>query len=349
MATSTMERATTSPTQEILRHVVLINPTLGWWKGHYKIGRADNVSISVDNVEVDSTKVTTPQTKLMDCCDELKTWQKRFQKIDSRRSSLIERLSEPFALHGVRIVPRGKLREFMDSLIGPVDEYKVPTLAYDADGNYPLDVQSIAYDLKVAGDEFALAWPDLYRLMARHTPESIWARVKGKLSQYHEPRELRRRFYVRALPITIGGTSEQVGLEEIEAYSDQIRESVATQVEEAISQMISGPREALAEALGNLHDLIKDEGRVTQKSFKPVIAAIEKIRSFKFIANDELLASISAMERRLDAADPKTLNPVTAASNGLFTAIEALQAEVADADKRASDAARFGRGRNLDL
>jgi hypothetical protein len=107
--------------------------------------------------------------------------------------------------------------------------------------------------------------------------------------------------------------------------------------------MIERPRQELAEALANLKQVINRNGKVTQKSFNPVYEAMKKLRAFSFVANDEMLAEINALEGRMLGTVPTSLDEVSSANSGFTAALDSLMSEVEDAEKQAQDLEEFGR------
>lgn len=329
--------------QELVERVVLVSPTMGWWKGQYQIATSKNeLKVSVDGRDIDRTHLTTPQTKLLECCDELKEWRKLFQKIDSSRAALVERYSVPFPIHGVRVIPRSALREFMDKLLGPSDEGNNPLPHLDEHG-VPKDDkdQSIAYRLKRHADRFAENFDHVKSLMREHTDRLVWNRVATRIPT---KQSIRSKFYIDVTPVYLHGNELETGVEEIQEYSDRIYASVERQVESAIESMVAEPRKKLAESLQNFHELVSRSGKVTQKSFKPIRAAFDKLQLFNFMADSDLMQNIQHFMGRLDNLDPKDINETTAANNGLLDAIEVLEQEVLDAEARSKDIQTFGRG-----
>lgn len=336
----------TSRISELTKHVVFVSPSMGWWKGHYKVAESSEIRVELAGTELDNAHITTPQTKLLECCDVLKDWKKRFQKIDSKRSALVELHSVPFPIKGVRTVPRSVFVQFMDQLVGPTEDGRFMPKMSTAGRELDLLEQSVAYQLQVAADEFYTQYDEVVTHIRQNVEPIIWERVSSRIPQRTV---IRQKFYIDIVPVYLqAGDDQIVGHDEIKQYETHIRSSIHRYIEDAIETVVAEPRKRLAESLQGLHDVISRDGRVTQKSFKPVRDAIRKVRMFEFISSKELLQNIKNIEDRLNLTDPGTLNSVTATSNGLLTAIETLEQEVTSADKQAADFAAFGRpGRSL--
>ncbi len=313
--------------------VLLVAPEIGYWRGQYQIRDAE---VRIGGTATDKEAVTRPQTKLLECSETMKKWKDRFQELNTDKKRLCDRYTRTFpGIAGVRMLPRNRAAEFFDLLIGPVSRNGTPI----HDAGRPQ--QSLAYRVGEVADEFCEAYEGLLVDMERSTPPEIWKRVRDLLPNQDK---MRSKFYLDITPVELAGTKGQrISREDIDQYNDLIRDSTMRRVDEAIEEMIAGPRSELAKAIGELHDLIKRDGRVRANSFNPVREAIEKVRMFSFIANDDLLEQIGNLERRLDNTTAATLNSTTAANNGFLTAIESVRGEIEDARKQAADFEEFGR------
>ncbi len=377
--TMTDEHVELGSRQEALEHrVLLLCPTLSWWKGQYQLPRKTTETMS-EGKTVDKEDITTPRAKLM--TDKYpvdrsgQPWQKRFQKIDSRLGALKDRFSVPFPISGVRIVPKARGQELMDEMYGLTigrlrkrirncHDRGLSDAAYAAqrqlenalqregenarsntpvfDSSKPTDSQSIAYDLHVAATEFCNDWARIRAEIA--DKNDVFEQVSAKVPT--NGGLIREKFALDVVPVELAGgltRSNALTQDDLEEHNDIVREACHRRVEEAIETMIQGPREQLAEALAGLKSLIERDGQVTQKSFKPVRAAIAKIRMFDFVANETLLNQIDQLETRLNITQPNSLDSVTAANNGFTTAITGFMDEVQDARNQSRDMDEFGR------
>ncbi len=369
--------------QEALEsRVLLLCPTIGWWKGMLPLPKKGTETVS-DGKTVDKDDVTTPRAKLMTdkypCDRNGMPWTKRLGKIENRLTSLKDAYSVPFPINGVRIVPKARGQALMDAMYGltigrlrsRIEKMRrsgawqggsLPNLerqleaalmleGENAPPNTPIldherhdqdKPQSIAYDLHMAATEFC----------------GDWARIREEISQKNDVFEqvasrvptnaslMRQKFYLDVVPIELAGGSSRtntVTADDLEEHQDLVRNACQRNVNEAIEMMIQGPRQELADALANLKNLIARDGKVTQRSFDVVRTAIGKVRMFDFVANDELLSQISQLETRLDITRPMTLDNVTAANSGFTAAITGFMNEVSDAQIQARDLEEFGR------
>lgn len=374
----TEEHVDLNSRQEALEsRVLLLCPSIGWWKGMYQLPRAGTDVVS-NGRSVDRHDVTTPRAKLMtdDYPRDLSgtPWKKRLQKLDSRLSALKERYSVPFPINGVRIVPKSRGQAMLDEMYGLTigrlqrriqranDEGQAGAAnvmerhlaeawrinGANAPANTPIydwtkvgSEQSIAYDLHRATEEFCANWPTIRNEIA--TKNEVFALVESRVP--HSAGLMRSKFHLDVVPVELasGISTTAVDQDALEAHNDIVREACHRRVEEAIESMIEGPRQQLAEALTDLKALITRDGNVTTKSFNPVRAAIAKIRMFDFVANATLLARMGELERQLDITAPNELDAATAANNGFTAAIDRFMDNVQDAQAQARDLEEFGR------
>lgn len=371
--------------QEALeRRVLLLCPTIGWWKGMYQLPRTTTETVS-DGRTVDKDDVTTPRAKLMTDVYPVDrdgmAWKRRFQKLESRLSALKERYSVPFPIQGVRIVPKSRGQELMDEMYGltigrlrrrinqayseghdgaagVLERQLREALTIEGDNalantpvfdhSKPGDGQSIAYDLHRASMEFCNDWSRIREQI--RDKNDVFSLVESKVPT--SAGLMRSKFHLDVVPIELGGGSSQhrVDEDDLAAHSDVVREACRRRVDEAIETMIAGPRQQLADTLANLRDLVSRDGRVTQKSFKPIRDAIAKIRLFDFAANPQLLQQMGELEHRLNITAPDSLDATTAANNGFTAAIDGFMREVQDSETLSRDMEEFGREhRAIDL
>lgn len=365
--------------QEALeQRVLLLCPTMGWWKGMYQLPNQSTEVVS-DGHTINSDDVTTPRAKLMTDAyplDQAGTpWKKRFQKLESRLGSLKEEYSVPFPITGVRIVPKSRGQELLDRLYGLTLgqlrrqliearqsdrsaamelERQIDQIEQDAELNHervhdstPVydpskQVQSIAYELYEASREFCRNWSTIRSEIASRN--EVFQRVASRVPE--RPSDMRSRFYLDVVPVELAGgvDSRTVTQEDLAQHRQLVQDACRRRVDEAIEEMVRGPRRQLAEALAGLQGLIARDGRVTSKSFAPVRAAIAKLRSFSFVADEQLLGQLSSLERQLNITNPGSLDSTTAANSGFAAALESAMHDIQDARRQATDMDEFGRG-----
>lgn len=325
----------------ILNHVQIIDPDIGWWSGRFVLKDADT---TVGGEVVDKKHITRPQVKLLEATSELREFQEKFRKLNSEACGIIDYYTETFPIRGLRMVPIAKLRNMMHELIGKI-EFGMPV--YDSGRHVARtnsDEQSVAYRFNRLADDFCQQWPTLVEGMQNNIESSLWSYVRKRLPG---PDHLRGKFFMRVsrLQVNLGGTSDLVGalaMQSSDEYSDYMRDSLQRQIDEAVTQLVAGPRQALVDALNDLNNLIMRDGRVTTKSFGPVRDAIEKIRMFGFIANDELLNEISRLEQVMGVTTPSSLDSRTAVDSGFIDLIKQTSRTAADMTARNEDLAKYG-------
>lgn len=380
---STTEQVHTG--QQILSaRVLLLAPSFSFWRGYYQLPKGE-LSVSIAGTKIDNDSVTTNRAVLLSDKHPVDAnevaWKKRFQKIESRGRAMIERFSVPFPIHGVRIVPKSAGEDFFRLLFGPtIGSLRRRVARADERGDFPAknraerllrealeanphagpntpvfdpelasDEQSVAYALHLAANEFCATLPNVLAQIQANLDKTVWEAVSSKIPM--DPYKMREKFHMDVTPVELaGGAVDRVTADDLSEHNQLVREACQRRVNEAVEEMVRGPRAELAEALASLQGLIKDDGRVTARSFAPVRAAIAKIRMFDFVADNEILATIGDLERRLDITAPAQLNSTTAAQNGFSAALATWQSEVESAESAEATIERFGRPlRDIDI
>lgn len=356
------------------RNVLLVCPSIGWWRGMYQLP-ATKTDITVAGAIVAKNDATLPRAKLMTKAwpkdSRGNSWTKRFTKIESRLSAIKERYSLPFPIQGVRIIPKAKGFDFLQEIYGYTvgsmphyietclhkgHSYRAERLQHEydhavqANPNLPkstplrdpaAEKQSIAYDLYQAADEFVADLPGV--LQQIKTNSSVYALVEDKIPKRGEA--MRSKFRLDIIPIELAGSaSQELGIDELSVHQDVVRETTHRRVEEAIEAIIAEPRNQLVKELAHLEQIVgRDTQKITTKTMAPLRAAIEKIRMFDFVANEDLLRQIQDLECRVNNADLRAMQHNTAAAVMLREAIAEVRHDVDNANKLAADIQQFGR------
>lgn len=363
------------------QRVLLVCPSISWWHGMYQLPKT-KTEVTSDGKTVNKKSVTTPQAKLM--TDEYPkdsegvAWKKRFTKINSRLSALKERYSLPFPITGVRIVPKARSRNMFNDMVGLTlsratvlrDEARrmrnasrermlnesINACLQFAGDTAPRDtpvfdpfrnVQSVAYELYVTANEFCDNWSDIRQQIAQQS--DVFDQVESKVPR--TAATMRRKFALNITPVELaGGRSNTLTESDLEEHADAVRATCERQVEAAINEMITGPRQQLAKALADLKERVSDDAKLKSNSFNAVREAMSKIRMFDFVANESLMDQIWQLEQRLDTTVASQLTAEAAATNGFAAALDRFIDEVEDAEKQSSDFEEFGRDlRSIDL
>jgi hypothetical protein len=327
MSSVTVDRAT-GRRRALEENVLLIAPSFGWWRGYYQLPK-QKTETTVDGKTVDKETVTTPRVRLLtDTYPKDRSgvaWKKRFQTLDSRKQAISEKWSVPFPIQGVRIVPKKVAIDFLR------------------------DIRDLEGDLRMTVDEFINQYDEVMAQIRANVDSELFDMARARASFPKTRDVMRAKFYVDVVPVEIASPNDEgevrpqmVGLAELEEYQSRVQEAVTRKVEEAIECLIGPPREQLAKALAGMQDVIGRNGRVSTATFRPVYESMRKIRAFEFACNDDLLAEMAKLEKRMDITVPKTLDATTAAQNGFSAAVNALVAEVNDEEKAARDQEEFG-------
>lgn len=357
------------------QRVILLCPTLSYWRGRYQLPRK-STEVRSAGTGVEASDITVPQAKLLADTYPLDAngtaWRKRFGVIESKLEEVKAAFSIAFPINGVRIVPKHRAADLMHALIGltvgdvrrQVADARAEGRHSDADAREQtlyqvfnkdpnatnrtpvFDVsrdsndQSVAYMLYRASQEFCDNWEDIKQQMAEHN--TAYHLVSGKLPV--SMKELRAKFSLDIVPIELaGGTrTAEVTADDLLVHNDIVQETCRRRVQEAIDAMIQEPRQQLRDALENLSAVIARDGRITSRTFNAVREAISKIRLFDFVADSQLLQQIELMEQRLNTTATASLSSVTAAHTGFQAAVDSLLEEVSNETKIATVRSQFG-------
>lgn len=301
--------------------VLLLAPSFGWWRGHYQLPQ-NKITVELSGEEVANDDITTPRAKLM--TDKApkdsagKPWKKRFQELNSRQAAVVDSYSVPFPIRGVRIVPKASGEEFLKKL------------------------EDVRRDLDTAVGEFVDDLEGVLQQIKDNADASVWEAVEAKIPRRRD--QMRAKFYVDVCPIELaGGNPAAVDRNALAAHNDIVREATRRKVDEAVEAIIAAPRIELAKAIAGLKDVIGRNGKVTAKSFRPVTEAMQKLRAFTFVADDQILRTIKELEDRMRITTPTSLDSTTAVTSGFAAALDAVVAEVTDAANQAAVIEDFGR------
>lgn len=325
MPTTQVQSPTQGQRRAIADRVLLLAPSIGSWKGHYQLPKS-LVKIELQGVEVNKKKVTVPCTKLI--ADDYPldadgtAWKKRFDRLNSRLGGVLDRYSVPFPITGVRMVPEA----VGDTFLTEVDDIKRDQLA--------------------TVDEFIEAFDNVMAEIRRNTDPLVWDHVQRKVP--HDRQQMRAKFYLDVIPIQLaGGMGDNelraVSLADMERHQVLVGESVQRAVSEAVATLVEEPLNQLADKLAALKELIERDGRVTERSYKPVREALAKVRDFMLVPNGELLAAMQQLEDRMRITTPNSLDRVTAAHNGFTALLNSVYSEATDSVRQSAMIEEFGK------
>ena len=378
MTTTTVEQPTSeATTAEVFlnEHVILVSPTISLWQGQYQLP-VQKLKTELADQTLASKHITTPKAKLLTDDSPLDrrgvAWKKRFNQIDSALSKLKQQYTLSFSINGIRILPRNKIGVFMDKLYGTTvgqlrRQLEANTLSHTEsrivqnmlDGEfsqaqpstmvlYPRNRDKpLTMVLKETVDEFVA---DYANVRAQLANSPVWAAVQAKVPKTAE--EMRRKFGLHVTPIEIASGSLTKGsTDEMLMHTDVVRSACRQHVSAAIEAMISEPREELDNAIGALQTLITNDGVVSEASYAPIRRAIDKIRMFEFVANDELRQKMTMLQTQLNTTRPASVRNNRNLANVFNSQLGAIREEVASEAARTAAVTEFveRRGRAIGL
>ena len=307
------------------QHVYLLAPSFGAWQGRYQLdGASVTVEIGSEAVGGEDDSLTTPQAKLIRKTTPVdaagQPWKKRMDDRRAEYNRLLKRYTVTFPLRGIRQISTASLDTFLREL------------------------RTMQTRIRAMAEEFVAGWGSIRAQFIQHTQATVWAQIEERIPSLES---IRNRFYVDVTPIRMAaGELRQFGDEDLTLA----REAVQRKVNQAIELLVAEPRQELAQALGELEGLIQREGRVTSKSFRPVQAAVEKLRLFQFAADPELLDRLNQLEAQLQQTAPADVVNHTAIRAGFLAAAQDIRRDLTDVARMSRDREQFGRARrDLDL
>jgi hypothetical protein len=352
--TLAVQKAEGAATGDLFQHVHIIDPDFGTWHGRYQLKDA---KVTVGSEQAAEGSVTIPQVKLMEQSEWLKGYKEGFQTLQSELKTAIDWYSEPFPIRGLRMIPHATAEDFLYEIIGKV-ENGVPV--YDSRRNAARwanpTTQSIAYRLEQLADDFCDNYSRLHSELQANLQPIIWRNVCGRIPARED---LRKKFYLRVVRVRLAAADEDetvsarkgtLTVGDLSRYSSYIDAAARAQIDAAVAQATVGPREAFAEALRKLNDLIQRDGNITDRSFNAVRGAIAKLRSFAFIASPDLLEKAHQLEARIEGINTSAFDRDTAAASGFSALLTDITNQATSDVQTAEDVTRFGRAfRALDF
>lgn len=374
VATQT-EEAVISRRAYLEQTVYLLAPTLGTWHGVYHLPREDTET-KVKGASVQSSDITTPQAKLLTKTYPLdsngKPWKARLDGIHTQLEKAKSKFSVRFSINGIRIVPKAKITQFLHELYGDsvgdlqrklanaetMSDYgtantirrRLSTFAPNTAADTPVadtrGSNSINYQLRQIRDEFVNTWEDIRRQIADHS--SVYEQIKTKIP---DVKVIGSKFYLDVTPIELsGGGGRETDIDDFLTHQHNVQEACQRRIDEAVEEILEGPRAELTDALTDLETLISRSGQVTDRSFGAARRAIDKMKMFDFSLTPELMERVKRAERLVNNATPKSLNGDVRISGAFQKELSAVR-EALNQDAAVEDAYRqFGvRPRLLDL
>lgn len=183
--------------QLLEQRVILVAPTLGAWQALYQLPR--DTDVQIDGKRLDTKNVTTPRVKMLTDTypvdEDGMAWKKRIQQLDSRKSALVESMTVPYPLNGVRILPKSRGAEFFRLLFGEtlgglkrkIDKLRAEAAEATTDmlrdmKTRQADLRQERYDAELAAD------PDMV------STDAIFDPTREEQSIHYELRKLANEF-----------------------------------------------------------------------------------------------------------------------------------------------------------
>jgi hypothetical protein len=142
---------------------------------------------------------------------------------------------------------------------------------------------------------------------------------------------IREAYQITWTVMNLVAERERAGMpEELKAFLADARENLRGVVTDAVEAMVREPRKAVAEAVKNLAERIRDRGRYGQGAFDRVKEALDKFRSFAELTDDALLQSVKDVRDMISGEDPDHVKDNEDAGLALAEALESVGREAED-------------------
>jgi len=303
---------------KVMSRCLLVTMTFNRWRGLYQIDKAQTLS---DGKVIPEELSTPGKWKLIP--DELN---KSLNALESSARSILARRSVSFKLPSVYIVPISAADKLFE------------------------DLKRIRLDLEEAADNFCS--PQNYKTILQelfkkvNSDTELFKTVKGLLPSRDK---LRSKFGITCALVPIGSLNTDFE----DNASEFIKEAQAETrkfIKESIESMLSEPRKELENALLNLSSILQkrhSEGSVRssvrQASIDNVRAALQKLKDFSFIADDQLLDQMNTLDSQLAKTTPKELNSSLEISQSINATLKSIAAKAADDDAALLQFDKFSR------
>lgn len=312
------EQGTLRVFKKIMSRCLLVSMTFSRWRGAYQIEKAE---VTTEGKTVPQEISTPGRWKLVP-----ESFNKKLQALESEARALLSKYSVPFSMPGVYIIPldsadalfqrlqvvRTKLEEEADNLCSPE--------------NYALLLSQL--HSAVNGDE------ELYQVACKFVPSR---------------EDMRKKFGMCWPIVPIGAPNEEFADSPSE-FIKEARAETAKMVKDAIDTLLNEPRKEFADALDNLNNILlknlgneAKNGGVRQASIDSVRNALAKLRSFEFVADNELLKQMSSLDDVLKDTTPKKLNSSMVTAKALSVTLNTIANKARDDDASVQKFDRFSR------
>ncbi len=329
---------------ELQKHVGLIALTICW----PKLGRrVDNASVQIDeaneHIEIPDELRTSPQWKLIPT-----EWGTRLRSFETQTRQAVRNSCLSFGVaKGTFLMPWSRADEVLGQLahrrVELCGDENTPGLAQQFIDGWPDHVEDLR--TKLHPDTFAKVkrkLPSVSELRAKFdlrtciiplagedlgvTPVTVYQWISQLENVSDVPSSLLENMRQAAEQAERNALAD-TPLADARSLAHAAREQLHAYVQEHVAAMAHEPRRRLAEALAHVEDMCRGGNRrMKQNSLRRIRDAYDYLKGFAFLADEELLRRMDAVQHEMDAVDPSTLNSndnvANAFANTLSSAID---------------------------
>lgn len=302
----------------ISAHFVCFDVTLHIWQGH-RVLRDANVVLH--NAVVDKTKVTQPRAILLP-----PEWAEKLTKLKSKKNGLMANYSLPHLAPGLACVLRTKLSEFMRKL--EVLHREIVDVRAELIANWDTDI--VQWNRARWGAE----WYD-------RTVDG--KQVPGISRDLPNPATLQRRMRLSwsSFAITAGTDAvEELSKQELTTLAAETRRMTQERIDQFVEGLVREPRDRLREALTTVQDTIARGGKITERTFNSLRAALGLLRDFQSIPAlsdtllyermNELLNTVDALPRATNADGEELRSFAIEVGDAVTTGLTSMMSSVVE-------------------
>lgn len=259
---------------KIQQHCLLITLNVRCWHGRPQIDEA-NVSIDTETLTVEDA--TQPRWKLMPV-----SWQRQFQKLESKARNLIKVYSVPFKLRGVYVVPIGEADELFGRLRDVRDRYNELV------------------------DEFVDDYDEWTTALRSKLGEARYEKASNHIP---DKKRMRKKFGLEWAIVPMGKTASTVATSD---YMTEAEKTMDKLIDESFNNIVKQPKLELIAAISKMmNSLLNNRTTIRRPTIERLRRAIAKCRGFQQLTDDSIGsvgAAIDTINNTLDDLSPQRLN-----------------------------------------
>lgn len=304
------------------------------WQGHRQL--PDHLTkTEIRGTEGVAGRITATRSVLMP-----PQWQSQFNKVYSAASRVIERYTQPFLSGISRVLPLKEIQTGGDSM-------SVAELFFGGINGVKAELHNVVSDFQDHYDEDVIEWNRAYwePLLQADYKQEIYDRLPTKA-------ELPNRFKISVSAWEMQAADfKHVPRGDIKSMLNECRKNAMADIQTGLADLIAGPREQLVVALQSLDKQLTKGQRLTPASFNEVRSAINMMRAFGEMADDDLLAQIDKLDDQVISTVQQGENrfkgqsftdAMTPMKGALQKVMDATLEVATDAAKMAAIAEKFG-------